>query len=177
MKTVKKIKNIILDLDMTLICALEINDKSYVDRRLKHKVMKNYFKIYSRPYLQEFLTYLFSNFNVSVWTAASKDYAMFVINKFILENNPDRHLKYIFFSYHCEESAIKTGNSKQINFLKKYCNIKDFTDKNTLIIDDNKDVHDSQPDMCYLIKQFDCKNPQSYKDNELSVLETYLKSI
>ena len=43
MKQVKKIKNIILDLDMTLICSLEINNKSFINPRLDHKVMKNYF--------------------------------------------------------------------------------------------------------------------------------------
>lgn len=177
MKQVKKIKNIILDLDMTLICSLEINNKSFINPRLDHKVMKNYFNIYGRPHLQEFLSYIFLNFNVSIWTAASKDYAMFVINKFILENHPERHLKYIFFSYHCDESSLKTGNSKQINFLKKYCNIHDFSSNNTLIIDDNTDVRDCQPEMCYLIKQFDCKNPLSYQDTELIILENYLKSM
>ena len=41
-----------------------------------------HYKVFERPGLQEFLDYLFANFNVSVWTAASKSYALFIIDKY-----------------------------------------------------------------------------------------------
>ena len=176
MNSVKKLKNIILDLDLTLICSIEINDRSNIDSSLEYKEMKNYYRIYSRPHLQTFLSYIFSNYNVSVWTAASKDYAMFVIKNFILAPDPSRKFQWIFFSYHCEESKKSTGFSKKIDFLKKDCKIKNITTNNSLIIDDNMDVYDCQKDNCYLIKPFECQYKGSSTDTELVRLVEYLKT-
>lgn len=171
----KKIKNIILDLDLTLISSIPIDEISPVETILKHETMKKYFKIFSRPYLQYFLDYIFENYSVSVWTAASKDYAMFIIKTFILDNHPNRHLDYVFFSYHCSESEKHTGYSKKIDFLNKICKIRKFKDDTTLIIDDNHEVYNSQPNMCYLIKQFDCLNAECVHDKELIYLIDVLK--
>ena len=67
--------NVILDLDNTLINTVD-NDPS----------LPYYSKLYdtnalicARPYLFEFLEWLFDNCNVSVFTAADKDYALFII--------------------------------------------------------------------------------------------------
>ena len=38
--------------------------------------MDGYYIVFERPGLQEFLDYLFANYIVSVWTAATKDYAI-----------------------------------------------------------------------------------------------------
>ena len=38
-----------------------------------------YYVVFERPYLQSFLDYIFDKFNVYVWTAASKDYALYII--------------------------------------------------------------------------------------------------
>ena len=62
---------------------------------------ENYYIIFERPGLQQFLTFLFKYFNVSIWTAASKDYALFIIDKIIIAGNKDRKIDYVFFSYHC----------------------------------------------------------------------------
>jgi hypothetical protein len=54
--------------------------------------MENYYIIFERPGLQQFLTFLFKNFNVSIWTAASKDYALFIIDKIIIAGNKNRKI-------------------------------------------------------------------------------------
>ena len=105
--------NILLDLDQTLIAALspdELDEKKHSKKMQKFKYynMDGEYTIFERPYLQEFLDYLFdkkNNFNVSVWTAASKDYALFIIGNIILKKDkPERKLDFIFFSYHCSWS-------------------------------------------------------------------------
>ena len=80
--------NIILDLDQTVISAEaseELDFKKYQEKSklFRSDNMDGYYMVYSRPYLQEFLDYIFKNFNVSIWTAASKDYALFIIEKII----------------------------------------------------------------------------------------------
>lgn len=69
--------------------------------------------VFQRPHLQEFLDFLFSNFKVSVWSAASKDYVLFIINNIILKNKPTRQLEWIFFDEHCSISK-KIGLQREI---------------------------------------------------------------
>ena len=56
-------KNIILDLDNTIICAVEkemYNKKKFefLDNNLEHKDMDSYYRVYSRPHLQTFLDFI-----------------------------------------------------------------------------------------------------------------------
>ena len=102
--------NVVLDLDQTLISAEDWDSKDFKKHKNKAKKfefhdMDGYYIVFERPNLQSFLDYLFANFNVSVWTAASKDYALFIIDKIIL-SKPGRHLDWIFFSY-CDISKKK----------------------------------------------------------------------
>ena len=95
--------NIILDLDQTIISAEADEDYDFNKNNKKVKLFKyydmdSYYIIFERPGLQPFLDFLFSNFNVSIWTAASKDYALFIINKIILQNKKKRKIDWIFFS-------------------------------------------------------------------------------
>ena len=61
--------NVILDLDSTLICAEPIESLPKGDfSEFKVYNMDDYYKVFERPYLQEFLDFLFANFNVSIWT-------------------------------------------------------------------------------------------------------------
>mgnify|MGYP003334631673 FL=1 len=94
--------NVILDLDQTLISS---ETKSEFDKKKFGEKMKNFYHkdlddlyiVFARPHLDGFLDYLFDNFNVSVWTAASKSYALFIIENFIL-TKPERKLDFVFFS-------------------------------------------------------------------------------
>ena len=78
--------NIVLDLDNTLVCAVDnyINQNievaknlRYVDYYINEQEM---YRIYERPHLQEFLDFLFKHYNVSVFTNATGEYEnLFVI--------------------------------------------------------------------------------------------------
>ena len=90
---------IVLDLDLTLIHAISSSDieKKYPDKSVMAAKLsslklhdmkegnKSYYLVFERPGLQEFLDYLFKNFRVIVWTAATKSYAAFIIEKIILQ--------------------------------------------------------------------------------------------
>jgi hypothetical protein len=108
--------NIFLDLDQTIISGEVLKDEDDDDEiydiesnktkaiNFNFHNMENYYVIFERPGLQKFLDYLFKNFNVSIWTAASKDYGLFIAEKFILKGHPERKLDFMFFSYHCDLS-------------------------------------------------------------------------
>ena len=86
--TPSKRMNVILDLDATIISSLDpgkiIKGLSFhiMTEKIKGKEVPIFY-VYERPYLQDFLDYLFENFNVGVWTAATKDYGSFIVEKII----------------------------------------------------------------------------------------------
>lgn len=165
--------SILLDLDQTLISAEasdEIDLREYKHKKDKFRVddMDGYYMVYSRPHLQEFLDYLFKNFNVTVWTAASKDYALFIIDKIILNNQPERKLDFIFFSYHCDLSKKKKKYSKELCMLWDIHKIPGFSYKDTVILDDYKaDVHKCQPNNCIIASPFEFTKEGSENDTFL----------
>lgn len=167
---------LVLDLDQTLISAEaseELDFNKYKDKSKKFRSddMDGYYMVYSRPYLQEFLDYIFKEFNVTIWTAASKDYALFIIEKIILNNVPERKLDFIFFSYHCDLSKKKKKHSKELCMLWDIHNLPGYTNKNTVIIDDYKaDVHKCQPNNCIIAPPFEF--PQEGSEND-----TFLKDV
>lgn len=166
--------NIILDLDETLIHSMdkEANTKSQIKRfkpLFNSKEMDDDFTVFERPLLQNFLDYLFLNYNVSVWTAASKNYALFIIKNFILKK-PGRKLDYILFSHHCDLSYEMKNSQKDLSMLWDVWKIKGYTKHNTFIIDDRKEVYDTQPNNCIRAKAFKVENKTCTND-------TYFKKI
>ena len=172
--------NIILDLDQTIISAEAEEDydfKKYKEKAKKftYKDMDGYYIVFERPGLQSFLTFLFNNFNVSVWTAASKDYALFVIEKIIINGNKNRKLDWIFFSHHCDISKNMKNGSKDLNLLFKEFGIEDYNKNNTVIIDDYDEVYKTQPDNCIIAVPFEFTDDDSENDDFLKKLQVSLK--
>jgi TFIIF-interacting CTD phosphatase-like protein len=183
MPTNLKKPNILLDLDQTIISS-EASDELDIERyKEKSKLfrsdnMDGYYVVYSRPYLQEFLDYIFSNFNVSVWTAASKDYALFIIEKIILNNKPERKLDYIFFSYHCKWSKAEKKYTKKLEMIWDIYKLPGYNSKNTVILDDyKKDVHKSQPNNCIIAPPFEFTKESSEHDTFLKDIIPDLKKL
>ena len=176
MSTKKHKKNLLLDLDQTVIsgeASEEIDFNKYKEKSklFRSDDMDGYYMIYSRPYLQEFLDYAFANFNVTVWTAATKDYALFICEKIIINNRPERKLDFIFFSYHCDLSKKFKKYSKELCMLWDVHKLPGYSEKNTVIIDDYKaDVHKCQPNNCIIAPPFEFTKEGSEND-------TFLKDI
>ena len=172
--------NLIFDLDQTLISAEaseEMDFKKYKEKSDKFRSddMDGYYMVYSRPYLQEFLDYAFKNFNITIWTAASKDYALFIIEKIILNNQPERKLDFIFFSYHCDLSKKKKKYSKELCMLWDIHKLPGYSCKNTVILDDYKaDVHKCQPNNCIIAPPFEFTKQDSENDTFLKDLIPHL---
>jgi TFIIF-interacting CTD phosphatase-like protein len=161
---------LILDLDQTVISAEaseELNFNKYKDKSklFRSDDMDGYYEVYSRPHLQEFLDYAFKKFNVTIWTAASKDYALFIIEKIIINKQPERKLDFIFFSYHCDISKKKLIHSKELCSIWDIHKLPGYSSKNTVILDDYKaDVHTCQPNNCIIAPPFEFTKEGSEDD-------------
>lgn len=163
--------HVLLDLDETIICSTHsefpLETENY--ERVKH--LTHYtnepFTIFERPHLQDFLDYLFSHYKVSVFTASSKDYCLFIIDKFLL-NKPERNIEFVFFSYHCEISEKRyAGNNKRLNILKDFDLQDTFPLDSVVLIDDRQDWAIEQPDLVINVKPFNIEEPDSENDIEL----------
>ena len=174
--------NILLDLDQTIISSEAEDEYDFKKNKDKAKKftfhdMDGYYIVFERPGLQKFLTYLFKNFNVSIWTAASKDYALYIIEKIILQDKPNRKLDWVFFSYHCDMSKKKKKSSKNLHMIWDEYKISGYTKDNTVIIDDYDEVFNTQPDNCIIAKPFEFTKDNSENDTYLRDLKKALKNM
>lgn len=163
--------NVILDLDNTIICAVEMSYyKKYqsqmkiLDETLLYRDMDNSYRIYFRPNLGEFLKFVFRNFKVSIFTAASKDYALFIFDNIIKYFVPEARLEYFFFYYHTELSEAYYNSPKNLKLLWEILPTG-FNKNNTIIIDDLDDVKTANGFNCINIKAFETVN----EDNDTIV--------
>ena len=172
--------NVVLDLDNTIINALSIEDRRKLPaefaKKFKYHDYIPFFKIFSRPHLNEFLEYLFANYNVAVMTAAEKDYALFIIEKFIL-TKPDRHLEFIFFRHHVDIAEELFGGMKDLRVIWETFRVNNFYPSNTIIIDDLDLVAQTNPNNTIRINPFFIVDEESgeinleaAEDNELNVV-------
>jgi TFIIF-interacting CTD phosphatase-like protein len=173
--------NFFLDLDQTLISAEATEEFDFEKDKVKAKKfrysnMQDYYVVFERPGLQEFLTYLFENFNVSVWTAASKDYALYVIEKIVLAGNSNRKLDYVLFSYHCDVAEKIGKGTKDLSVLWEYFCLKGYNKENTLILDDYDEVYNTQKSNCIVAKPFEFQSSDSPEDDFLKKLENILRN-
>jgi hypothetical protein len=175
-------KNIILDLDNTVISSIpleEVKWTSDLDKKMKRFNfcnMEDYYIIFERPFLQDFLDELFANYNVSVWSAGSKDYVLHIVEMIILKK-PERKLDFIFFSYHCGLSRKLYNGIKDLRLVYDTFGMEGYTKDNTFIIDDLKKVKKINQDNCIAIKDFEFYNDGSEKDNSLIEISHELQKI
>uniref|UniRef100_A0AAU7SSF6 Haloacid dehalogenase-like hydrolase n=1 Tax=Heteronotia binoei irido-like virus TaxID=3141948 RepID=A0AAU7SSF6_9VIRU len=170
--------NVILDLDETIInthLSRTFTPRHFKRAKLFHyKMMSKKYIVIARPGLEAFLDWLFANFTVSVWTAATRAYAFFVIKYFIM-NNPNRVPLYIFSSEHCCASQKKGKSHKDLSILYKRFPHQ-YSPHNTVIIDDREDICEHQKKNSYCIPPFFFLKHKSYNDMELKKVKKFLKN-
>ncbi len=173
--------HVLLDLDETLICSTRsdspLDTENY--KRVKHLThhINEPFTIFERPYLQEFLDYVFSHYKVSIFTASSKDYCLFIIDKFLL-TKPERNIEFVFFSYHCEISEKRyAGNNKRLSLLSNDFDLQELFPLDTIVlIDDREHWAKDQQDLVINVKPFQIEDADSENDIELVTVMAQLES-
>jgi TFIIF-interacting CTD phosphatase-like protein len=176
---------LILDLDETVIYSVSKSEKTDFNKEEKqklkvidkHKMEGGYYTVTQRPGLQKFLDFVFSNFKVSIWTAASKDYALDIIDNVILNGQPGRKLDWIWFDYHCDVSDDEKGSIKDLSLIWDDYKIKGYTKSNTLIMDDHPDVYSTQPSNCIRMYPFAISNDDYLTDDVLPRLTVLLEEL
>lgn len=143
--------NIILDIDETLIYFINAKVRGHSWDSIASEEQAKYAYISPgahimifRPHLKQFLSFLFKNFRVSLWTMSERDYAHNIANVLLklLKAHPDRKFAHIFSADddadHDESAHSLHGNNKDLNWLwYKYANdYSGYAECNTVLIDD-----------------------------------------
>ena len=181
--------NVFLDLDSTCISSLEVasTPMSLIENLESHGIesleMEGIFHVTQRPGLQSFLDFLFENFNVSVWTAASKAYAEWIIPRFITgqpNGKPTkgvRELDFFLWGDQCEMCQTKYGaeTTKDLSIFWNHFTVPGYDHSNTIILDDNcVAVWDGQECSCMLIRGYEADDLSPWDDDELRKAKAHL---
>ena len=175
--SIRKFKlNVLLDLDNTIINSLKIPEELELvpieyKNKFKYYDMEKEYRVFERPYLQMFLDYLFLNFNVSVFTAADKEYGMFIYENII--KRPERKINYLFSGYHSSLSEIYYGSPKDLRLLWDEFKVHDFTPCNTVILDDLDEVYNNNLYNCIRAPMFEILT-QDNKVNYNAINDNFL---
>ncbi len=140
--------NIILDLDSTIINSIYPENIHLIpqDTPLKYqKINDSGMTTFERPFLQEFLDYLFENFNVGVLTHGVKSYGLEIVWRFI-QSKPNRKVDFVI-ARNIVEFAMKLypGTLKDLRYIWDDIKQYDYYPCNTFIIDDNLLVKQTNP--------------------------------
>jgi len=171
--------NVILDLDNTIINAIETRDKIKVplNTGLDYFDWPPMFKIYARPHLQEFLDWLFANCNVAVFTAAEKDYALFIIENFILIK-PERKLEFTFYREHVDlGESLYPDSMKDLRLVWDFFHVQNFYPSNTVIIDDLDLVYQTNMFNTIRLYPFFVVDEETYEPNYEASNDTELLNV
>jgi TFIIF-interacting CTD phosphatase-like protein len=184
------LQNVILDIDNTLLHA--ISHSPFAEFCAKHwskkhqTIVKSDFHVFFlRPYLKEFLQFLFDNFQVGIFTAGNEPYAYGVVIdviKPLLRSDQRNLLQFVFHKTHFDECQAQYGTTKDLKYV--HSKIPHFVPEETIIIDDLDQVFESNIDNCIPCPAFFVTPKQEEKnkfyreavyDSFLSTVQVYLQ--
>lgn len=115
-----------------------------------------------RPYLKDFLDFIFIEFDVIVWTSMSRENALKLVQIFFKNHN--RRLKHVFTRDDCKvepNSYIGYKNIKLVTFM-----FPQYTKKDIVCIEDTTEKYKNDKDNILLVDEF----VGDKTDNELNVV-------
>ena len=122
-------KLLILDVDETLIFATEEPLSRVADFTVGNK-----YRVYKRPFVEQFLAWCFENFDVAVWTSATDDYAAEVLANIIPQTQ--NNLVFVWSRERCTPSldveSRETFWEKKLTKLRR----RGYNLENVIVVDD-----------------------------------------
>lgn len=165
-------RHLFLDLDETLISAIELHNGNLAEVVPDENLLQSFdmgheFRIFLRPGFDNFLKTISQTMPVSIWSAGSKEYVIDIAEKVdpLLVDG----LTSLFWSAHCQASQKATGCLKSFGWLEKQipCIL---TFGQPLLIDDLADNCNTQEHLAIQIKPFRATENGSSNDSSLADL-------
>lgn len=162
-------KLLILDLDETLIYATEQPLERKADFVLFENTATPYF-VYKRPYLDTFLEFCFTHFQVAIWTSSAEDYAQGIV-EYIL--SPSKQPRFVWARNRC--TYRRNLETYEYEWLKNLAKVKrhNYPLENVIMVDDTPAKLTKNYGNLVPVKSFE-GNPN---DNELLFLPKFLERL
>lgn len=163
---------VFLDLDHTLICAYKQGSpdsmKAQTENLFEPAVTFANYDVYTRPHLTEFLDFLFKNFYVAIWTAASSDYAAVITSELVLRDDKTRRLDMFLTADDTTVASKEMGGVKNLSAIWSVWYADHLIPRNwAFIVDDLPDVQKTQPDKCIAVEPFHASSVRAPEDTVL----------
>lgn len=157
-------KLLILDLDETLIYATEEKLEREADF-----IVGQYF-VYKRPFLESFLKFCFENFEIAVWTTATKSYAEEILQTVLEEN---QNLQFLWTRERCTFDF--DAEEREHFYAKRMHKIRQrgYKLESVIVVDDSSNVWQSSYGNLVRVNKFEGNE----EDNELKILPMYLEKL
>jgi hypothetical protein len=165
--------NLILDIDGTLIQSLETKVEN---TKLRYTPILR-FNTYHRPHLEEFLEFVFENFNVSIWTCGTSGYMELIINDIIKKIIKEPKINLSLSAIDCEYSQENYGKHSFKNLRYVFDLDHEFNVKNTILIDDDVTNINENKYNCFGIKPFLANSKNAENDVSLLNIMNRLKDV
>jgi TFIIF-interacting CTD phosphatase-like protein len=107
---------IILDIDNTLVCTYGMWFQ--IAPEFSFKLYGYTYNVYLRPKLYDFLDFLFNNFDVAFWTAATRSYANCILKR-ILNKEQKKKTKFLYSRLQC--NVWKNFYVKNLKLINEPC--------------------------------------------------------
>jgi hypothetical protein len=159
---------VILDLNGTLA---DIKNKPYSGIKPDFVIHSKF--VYKRPYLDEFLEFLFSTdrLQIGVWTSCIPKNAKAISDR-VFKDEYRNHLQFLFTRDHCQK--IPGPGFRTTKDLQMVWNLgKGWNQENTFILDDSSEKLQYQPNNLILVKPFQAGK----EDVELIRIKEHLISL
>jgi RNA polymerase II subunit A small phosphatase-like protein len=156
-------KLLVLDLDETLVHATETPLARDADFRAGP------YHVYLRPHLQDFVSAIFGDFKVGIWTASGDGYATQIVERVF----PGRPLEFVWSSQRCTLARDwSTGEYQTLKDLRKLKR-KGYSLETLIAVDDTPSKHARSYGNLVAVREF-LGDPV---DTELPLLAAYLKQL
>ncbi len=154
----------ILDLDETLIHATE--------EKLERKpdfLVGEYF-VYKRPFLESFLEFCFENFDVAIWTTATKSYAEEILQIILKET---QNWEFLWTRERC--TFAFDAEAREHFYVKRMHKIRHrgYKLESVIVVDDSPNVWQSSYGNLVRVNKFEGDE----NDSELKILPIYLEKL
>jgi TFIIF-interacting CTD phosphatase-like protein len=142
---------VVLDIDNTLVFS-QVQKFPWRDLCLPQVQIQPHIWCTPRPHLQTFLDFVFENFEVGIWTAATGSYANAVISHFISIIGTHRRLKFVWTALQTAVARDRYGGHKNLSLLRDAGLLQPY--QPVVLIDDHPDAKATNFDNCMLIPAF-----------------------
>jgi hypothetical protein len=174
--------NIVFDLDNTLICAVPFSQLHllpadlpfiYHDFIIDEINNSQNLRIFARPHLHKMLLSVSQFANISVWTAAGKEYADFVVSRFFPTSIK---IDFLFHSEQVQDAVRTYFRFKPLDYIYSFYPTT-YSQNNTIIVDDLTDVASANPNNSIQIKAFKILTDILHTFNKSVIYDTELLTL